>query len=87
MNENTVMYQHHGHMNCSMEVYAEIMPEACMWCALDWLYAEPEVPAYLADAEKLRRMGRIRMYGTAGDEKMDGYLRGPKALCHKGRNK
>lgn len=56
---------HHGHMNCSMEVFAEILPEACMWCAPDWLYEEPEVPAYLSDVEKLVRMKRIRMYGTA----------------------
>ena len=65
LKSDIVQMAHHGHMNCSMEVYAEIMPEACMWCARDWLYSEPEVPAYLADAEKLRRMGRIRMYGTA----------------------
>ena len=56
---------HHGHMNCSMEVFAEIMPEACLWCAPKWLWEEEEVPHYLSDAEKLRRMGRIRMYGTA----------------------
>ena len=56
---------HHGHMNVSMEVYAEILPEACLWCCADWLYDEPEVPKYLADVEKLRRMKRIRMYGTA----------------------
>ncbi len=56
---------HHGHMNVGMEVYAAIMPEACLWCCADWLYNEPEIPPYLEDAEKLRRMGRIRMYGTA----------------------
>ena len=56
---------HHGHMNCSMEVFAEIMPEACLWCAPVWLWEEEEVPHYLSDVEKLRRMGRIRMYGTA----------------------
>lgn len=60
-----VQMAHHGHMNCGMEVYAAIAPEACMWCCADWLYNEPEVPAYLADVEKLRRMGRLRMYGTA----------------------
>ena len=48
-----------------MEVYAAIMPEACLWCAPAWLYAEEEVPHYLADREKLRRMQRTRMYGTA----------------------
>ena len=56
---------HHGHMNVGMEVYAEIMPEACLWCCADWLYDEEEVPKYLKDVEKLRRMKRIRMYGTA----------------------
>ena len=65
LKSDIVQMAHHGHMNCSMEVYAEIMPEACMWCARDWLYNEPEVPQYLSDAERLRRMGRIRMYGTA----------------------
>ena len=52
-------------MNVSMEVYAEILPEACLWCCADWLYNEPEVPAYLADGERLFKQGRIRMYGTA----------------------
>lgn len=56
---------HHGHMNVGMEVYAEILPEACLWCCADWLYNEEEVPKYLQDVEKLRRMKRIRMYGTA----------------------
>lgn len=56
---------HHGHMNVSMEVYAEIMPEACFWCAPIWLYEEPIVPSYLADGEALKKAGRIRMYGTA----------------------
>ena len=60
-----VQMPHHGHMNCSMEVYAEILPEACLWCCPDWLYNEPEVPSYLSDVERLTKMGRIRMYGTA----------------------
>ncbi len=60
-----VQMAHHGHMNCSMEVYAAIRPEACLWCAQHWLYNEPEVPSYLSDVPKLRRMWRIRMYGTA----------------------
>ena len=60
-----VQMAHHGHMNVGMEVYAEIMPEACLWCCADWLYDEPEVPKYLSDADKLFRNGRIRMYGTA----------------------
>ncbi len=64
LKSDIVQMAHHGHMNCSMEVYAAIMPDACMWCCRDWLYNEEEVPAYLSDVDKLRRMGRIRMYGT-----------------------
>ncbi len=60
-----VQMAHHGHMNVSMEVYAAIEAKTCLWCCADWLYDEPEVPNYLADADRLFRMGRIRMYGTA----------------------
>ena len=56
---------HHGHECVGMEVYAAIKPEACMWCCPDWLYNEAEEPRYLSNIEKQRRMGRIRMYGTA----------------------
>lgn len=56
---------HHGHMNCSMEVYAEIMPEVCLWSAPMWLYNEPELPRYLADRKKLLKVNRHRMYGEA----------------------
>ena len=62
---DVVQMAHHGHMNVSMEVYAAIAPEACLWCAPMWLYEEEEVPRYLSDVERLTRMGRIRMYGTA----------------------
>ena len=47
-----------------MEVYAAIMPSACMWCCADWLYEEEEIPRYLANRERLRKMQRERMYGT-----------------------
>ncbi len=60
-----VQMAHHGHMNVGMEVYAQIMPKTCLWCCADWLYNEPEIPHYLSDREKLRRMQRERMYGTA----------------------
>lgn len=59
-----VQMAHHGHMNVGMEVYAAIMPEACMWCCADWLYNEPEIPSYLENRKKLRDMQRERMYGT-----------------------
>ncbi len=65
LKSDVVQMAHHGHMNVGMEVYAAISPEACLWCCADWLYNEPETPKYLSDVEKLRRMGRIRMYGTA----------------------
>ncbi len=47
-----VQMAHHGHMCCGPEVYMEIMPTACLWCAPEWLYRE-ENP-YI----------RPRMYGT-----------------------
>ena len=65
LKSDIVQMAHHGHMNVSMEVYAEIMPSACLWCAPTWLYEEEEVPKYLSDVERLTRMKRIRMYGTA----------------------
>lgn len=65
LKSDIVQMAHHGHMNVSMEVYAEIMPKACMWCCPDWLYDEVEVPTYLSDVDILTKMGRIRMYGTA----------------------
>lgn len=65
LKSDIVQMAHHGHMNCSMEVYAEIMPEVCLWCCPDWLYNEPEEPPYLADGKALFRKGRIRTYGTA----------------------
>lgn len=65
LKSDIVQMAHHGHMNVSMEVYAAIEPNACMWCCPDWLYDEPEVPGYLSDTERLIRMKRIRMYGTA----------------------
>ena len=60
-----VQMAHHGHMNVGMEVYAEIMPEACLWCCPEWLYNEPEEPWYLADAATQLKNGRLRLYGTA----------------------
>ncbi len=65
LKSDIVQMAHHGHMNVSMEVYAEIQPTACLWCAPEWLYNEPEVPPYLEDAENLIKMKRVRMYGTA----------------------
>ena len=65
LKSDIVQMAHHGHMNVGMEVYAAISPEACMWCCADWLYNEPDIPPYLENRERLRKMGRERMYGTA----------------------
>lgn len=65
LKSDIVQMAHHGHMNPGFEVYAEIMPDTCLWCCPDWLYNEPVIPKYLADAERLFKNGRIRMYGTA----------------------
>ncbi|MBO5069821.1 MAG: MBL fold metallo-hydrolase [Roseburia sp.] len=65
LKSDIVQMAHHGHMNVGLEVYAEIAPEACLWCCPDWLYNEPEEPKYLANRKKLFEAGRIRMYGTA----------------------
>ncbi|MBQ8688764.1 MAG: MBL fold metallo-hydrolase [Clostridia bacterium] len=65
LKSDMVQMAHHGHMNVGMEVYAEIMPEACLWCCPERLYNEPEMPSYLADTEKQFRNGRMRLYGTA----------------------
>lgn len=59
-----VQMAHHGHMNVGMEVYAAINPKACMWCCADWLYDEDEIPDYLSDRERSRKLQRERMYGT-----------------------
>ena len=65
LKSDIVQMAHHGHMNVGMEVYAAIMPKACLWCCPDWLYDEPEIPPYLEDRERLKKMHRQRMYGTA----------------------
>lgn len=64
LKSDLVQMAHHGHMNVGMEVYAEILPEGCLWCTPDWLYEEEEFPDYLRDTEGLRRVGRNRLYGT-----------------------
>ena len=56
---------HHGHMNVGFEVYAEIAPTVCLWCAPDWMYGEPVIPSYLSDRERMKRMKRTRLYGSA----------------------
>lgn len=38
-----VQMAHHGHSGVDFDVYEKIAPEACMWCAREWLYNEPDV--------------------------------------------
>ena len=56
---------HHGHMNVGFDVYAEIMPDVCLWCCPESLYNEEVLPWYLSDTETQTKNGRLRMYGTA----------------------
>jgi ribonuclease BN (tRNA processing enzyme) len=65
LKSDMVQMAHYGHMNCGMEVYAEIAPEVCLWCCPEWLYEEEEIPAYLADTQGQFKRGRHRLYGTA----------------------
>jgi len=65
LKSDIVQMAHHGHMCVGMEIYAEIAPEACLWCCPDWLYNEPEFPEHLSKTEKHFHDGRMRMYGTA----------------------
>ena len=65
LKSDIVQMAHHGHMNVGMEVYAAISPDTCLWCCAEWLYNEPEIPHYLTDRARLRKMQRERMYGTA----------------------
>ena len=65
LKSDIVQMAHHGHMNVGMEIYAEILPEACMWNAPIWLWNEPEIPDYLSDIDAHFKNRRMRMYGTA----------------------
>ena len=66
LKSDIVQMAHHGHSNVSMEVYAEIMPEACMWCCADRLYNEEPDLSYFdgKSADELFKTRQIRMRGT-----------------------
>ena len=51
--------------SADVDEYAEILPEAGMWCMRQHYYDEPEIAHWPKDREKLKKQGRIRMYGTA----------------------
>lgn len=40
---DVVQMAHHGHSGVTEAVYRRIDPKACMWCAREWLYNEPDV--------------------------------------------
>jgi len=65
LKSDIVQMAHHGHMNVGFDVYAEIMPEICLWCCPENLYNEEVIPWYLADVKTQTKNGRLRMYGTA----------------------
>ena len=38
-----VQMSHHGHCGVTDEVYEIVSPEACLWCAPEWLYNEDDI--------------------------------------------
>jgi len=64
LKSDIVQMAHHGHMNVGFDVYAEIMPEVCLWCCPEKLYNEETLPWYLSDTKTQTKNGRLRMYGT-----------------------
>ena len=43
LKSDTVQMSHHGHSGVTEEVYRAIAPQACLWCAPDWLWEEADV--------------------------------------------
>lgn len=43
LKSDIVQMSHHGHGGVTEEVYRAIAPDACMWCAPDWLWEEEDV--------------------------------------------
>ena len=65
LKSDLVQMAHHGHCGVGMEVYAEILPQACMWNCPDWLYEEREVLLKTEELRaQMRRIGRGRNYGV-----------------------
>ena len=42
LKSDIVQMSHHGHSGVTEEVYRTIAPQACMWCAPDWLWEEED---------------------------------------------
>lgn len=43
LKSDIVQMSHHGHGGVTEDVYKAISPEACMWCAPEWLWEEEDV--------------------------------------------
>lgn len=43
LKSDIVQMAHHGHSGVTEEVYRAIRPEACLWCAPEWLWNEEDV--------------------------------------------
>lgn len=43
LKSDIVQMSHHGHSGVTEDVYKAISPEACMWCAPDWLWEEDDI--------------------------------------------
>lgn len=65
-----VQMAHHGHSGVTEEVYQKINPEACMWCAPDWLYdegdyeIEPELWGTMHTRKWMEKLGVKTHYVT-----------------------
>ncbi len=65
LKSDMVQMAHHGQAGVGLEVYAAIMPEACIWCSNEKIFENGEAFWGPMETEELRRRGWIRMYGTA----------------------
>jgi len=67
-----VQMAHHGHGGVSCDVYMEIDPEACLWCAPDWLYNEEahffgdRLYGEMSQRKWMEKMG-VRSHYVSGD--------------------
>lgn len=43
LKSDIVQMAHHGHSGVTREVYEAIAPEACLWCAPEWLWNEADI--------------------------------------------
>ncbi len=43
LRSDVVQMAHHGHSGVGFDVYKAIAPEACLWCAPEWLWNEDDV--------------------------------------------